>query len=245
MNPLDSQYIIKSRDVATLEHRIHDTPATLTIQEVSLRIRDFPFALIAVSPNIPNELLGYAGFVATGNNLLDIDSALLELRMLKVDPGYFGNDIGTVLLDYAKKLAREREKTLILNPDRPGQGMAKTYRDKEYPLTTEQLRAFYLRHGFREFTRPEVDDYAQRIDDRDLTAQLWFNGIDPQTCEFTARRRYSMSLEDAKQLGHIPFAEKLRLYANYLVSQYGHSQALVHNRAIQRRNIEEHLIEAR
>lgn len=240
----DPQYIRGSRDVGELEVRIHGAPARLTLREAQLSSPDFSFVLLALSDAYPTELLGYAGFVTTGT-LLDVDSSLLELRMLKVDPAYFRNGIATALLDQSKTAAREREKTLVLKPLRPGEIMVKEARDREYPLSTDQLRAYYLRHGFREFRPDEIDNRCRKVDDAYMTSTLWFEGINPQTGQLTEPHRYSMSRDEAANVAHIPFEEKLRLMSELLTRKYGHAQALDSNRRTHRDGIMKHLLESR
>lgn len=240
----DPQYIRNSRDIRELELRIHGTPTRLTLREARLTHGDFSFVLLALSEAYPKELLGWTGFVAS-STLLDVDSSLLELRMLKVDPAYFRCGIATALLNQSKAAAREREKTLVLKPLRPCVMIVPEIRDSEYPLSTDQLRAYYLRHGFREFRPNEVDGLCMKIDDAYMTSTLWHEGINPETRQLTEPHRYSMSREEAASLAHILFEEKLRLMSELLTREYGHAGALDSNRRMHRTMVMGYLIEAR
>lgn len=239
---IDEKVIKSSVDRGSTVLQLNGSSSTVNVTEAELAIRDFAFALLATSPDYDGELLGYSGFVTGGSSLLNVEPSFLELRMLKVDPTYFRSGVGRTLLDHSKALSGERDKTLILKPQRPGEMTREEVRVQHYPLTTEQLKAMYMGNGFREFTPDEVDDLSARIDGAYLAQSLWFEGIEPQTAQMTGERRYSMTREQAASLGHIPFEDKLRLMTEVLTGKYGNASALDFNRGLHRRSVEAHLV---
>ncbi len=71
---------------------------------------------------------GIAGFIGTSG---------AQVEMLFVDPGWFGQRIGTALLDHVR--ARHARLTVDVNEQNPG------------------AHAFYRRYGFREVGRSPTD----------------------------------------------------------------------------------------
>ncbi|NQU98458.1 GNAT family N-acetyltransferase [Candidatus Woesearchaeota archaeon] len=242
MDMIKKKHIKSSRDRGTTKLQLNGSSTSVNIREAELKNGDFPFALLATSPDYKGELLGYSGFVTRQSSLLDVEPTFLELRMLKVDPAYFRNGIGKLLLDHSKTLSRERDKTLIMRPQRPGEIIVEESRIQEYPLTTEQLSEMYQRNGFRKFTSDEVDDLSRKVDEAHLTSSLWFEGIDPETAKMTGVKVYSMTPEEAASLGHIPFEDKLSLMTEILTAEYGHASSLDSNRETHREDVEEHLV---
>lgn len=53
MDPIDEEYIKDSRDLGAVVLDINGQSCSVNLTEVGLRAGDFPFAIIADSPNIP------------------------------------------------------------------------------------------------------------------------------------------------------------------------------------------------
>ena len=109
----------------------------IVFKEAEVNLQDFSQI---ISAETPDKLLGYAGISSRQRLLLDVAPNLIELRMLKVDPNYFGKGIASGLIRRSFEFAKSRHKKLILFPERPGDYLRSEFRDVEYPLTTEQLK---------------------------------------------------------------------------------------------------------
>ncbi len=218
MQMIEDKYIGSRETRETVQLPLGGLPSPVEITHVKLTMGDFPMALLATSSNRIHELLGFSAFITNHNSsLIAVEPRFLELRMLKVDKAFFGSGIGKALLNASKALAAEMKRVLILKPERPGEYMYEQDRAKDFPLTTEQLCHMYQRNGFRSFTKTEGDDLIAKMADKDLTAQLWFDGIDPITMEKTGPKRYSMSHEEAASLSHIPLQRKRELAIQHRV----------------------------
>jgi GNAT superfamily N-acetyltransferase len=104
----------------------------------------------------------------------------LYAQLLKVEPEFFRHGIATILIESVIEGALPFGKPILILPERPDvEDMSKEERDYRFPISTEDLRAFYLRHGFREFTEEEVEKCAWRMDVylnpgmRDPKRQAW------------------------------------------------------------------------
>jgi hypothetical protein len=213
------------------------------ITEVDLKNHpDFAFILLAIQDE---QLLGYAGFIDNfRSSLVEVEPSLLELKMLNVDFPYFQRGVATALLDYSHALSQERGRRLILRPERPFGGyVLKGGSIEPYPLETKELHAMYMRHEFRQFTPLEVDDLARKLDEHYLVCNLWGTGINPETAQMTDIKRYSYDPKEvAERLFHISFEDKLHIWAEVLIRQYGNASALDSNRKHHREKVEAYLV---
>ena len=101
-----------------------------------------------------------------------------------------------------------------------------------------------MRHGFRELTKIEIDAYARAVDDKDISQNLMFAGISPETGEMTGSKKYSLPSDAFKKLSHIPFKEKLALIKQLSRLEHGSDSGVEWNRTMRRQRIEQHLIQA-
>lgn len=175
----------------------------------------FPLAILASAVlEGTRQMLGWVAFYSGyQQDLHYVSPDFLELRETKVDPQFFGKGIGPRLVEMARMLATEQGKPLFLKPMRPGEGLAKQWRDREFPLTTEQITAFYLKHGFRPLTAPERFRFSRAILDAEVTVELFFNCLDPVSLQFTRKKEYAMQPDDpvAAAIRAIPLWQKLEL----------------------------------
>jgi hypothetical protein len=145
--------------------RVHGKNTKLEIREIN------PF-WIAVSNDFPYEILGYVYHRFTGHSLSnspvrflhDVSKYFINPGLIIVDPKYIGNKIGTILNEQRKRHAEDLEKILLIMPKRPGEELPKEERDRRFPFSTEQLREYYLRHGFKEFTESEAENCVSWLD---------------------------------------------------------------------------------
>lgn len=181
---------------------------------VGLVNREFSHAVLASSILEGTKvLLGWLAFYHRPFGPLDgINPNWIELRETKIDSGFFQMRLGIKLVELALAWAAEQGKTVYLKPQRPGEEFAREYRDREWPMSTEQIRAFYLRHGFRDLTLSERFRFSTHLLEKKLDQELFFAGLDVENGGF-GPRRYSRSPEDpvAIQIGKIPLRRKLEL----------------------------------
>jgi GNAT superfamily N-acetyltransferase len=231
MYKIGNEQVKSSRNRGFSALQIHGHPTMVDITEAELEMQEFTFALFARSSRYRGAVLGYS--VMGPSPLLTLEPTFLELRVLKVDSTYFGSGVGKLLLGHSKELSQEKGQRLILQPYKPGNHVT------EYPLTSEQLKAMYLRNGFRDFTPDEVDNLATRMDDAYLSARLWMEGINPVTARLTEDARDFPTLEEVASLSDIPFKDKLRLLTE--ISNV-HSFALNGNRDMHRRVVKKYIV---
>jgi GNAT superfamily N-acetyltransferase len=179
-----------------------------------LRYRPFTQAVLA-SAEIEgvHELVGWVGFYQGFPRILSqVSLDLMELRETRTDSNFFGHGIGSELVEIALMYAREQGRILYLKPERPGDGFSVEVRDREFPMSTDQIRTFYLRHGFRQITLSERFRFSRKILDAEITKELFFAGFNPDILEF-GERRYSMNRNDpiALSIGTLPIRERLKL----------------------------------
>lgn len=113
-------------------------------ETIQLELRKNRFRLIAVSEVLPNEVFGFADFYSPKrdfiavSNLVDHLPGVDELSYLQIDPKYFRCGLGSLLLDYAKRITNERKRRLLVKPQKPGE-------DEEYQhLSDEEKNIFSL-----------------------------------------------------------------------------------------------------
>lgn len=169
LNPKECVKVSKLLDTYTLKIKGIDA---------NLEIRELDSFFIAVSDDFPGKVLGYYDFRFPGYSfsdspiqfLHDVSPVFMNSGLLVVSHDYIGNKIGTLIHDQVKKRATSLEKVLLVLPGRPGGELPKEERDKRFPYSTEQLRSYYLRHGFTEFEEEEakrcvlwLDCYKDRL----------------------------------------------------------------------------------
>lgn len=186
----------------------------VTFEIAYLRYGDFHKAVLA-STEIEGvkELVGWIGFYEGWKQTLSavsLDS--MELRETRTDSNFFGHGIGSQLVEIALMFAEEQERILYLRPERPGGFLRDEVRDIEFPMSTEKIRDFYLRRGFRQLTTSERFRFSREVLDADLISELFFAGFNPDTLEF-GERRCSMDKKDpiALAIGALPIRRKLAL----------------------------------
>ncbi len=179
----------------------------------------YEFALVArnvatAMPGYKGDVLGYAGFMENAG-IARLDPRFLELSMLTTDPDHFKSGIAKILLLQSVKLANGRDMQLVGEPKKPGQG------DSRYPLTTDQLRAMYLRAGAREFTPDEIKQYGEQVHMEVLVMDLTQKGYDPLTGEIGAPQYRPVTAEDHALFEGISYQERRDLMLNLMMQRFG------------------------
>jgi len=155
--------------------------------DTELEIREVDSLWIAISRHFPGKILGYYESRFPGYSLSrspvkfihDVSPDFIPSGLLIVGSEYIGNRVGTIINEQRKKHANELEKILLLMPGRPGEELTVEERNRRFPLTTEQLRTYYLRHGFKEFTEEEAKNLTGHLDIyRDRIERMLANAIE-------------------------------------------------------------------
>ena len=220
------------------------------MREVHFNQGHFPYGIVALNQADPSDMVGYATFYTYpgDNQLIDLEPSFMELRNLHVDPELRKRGVGSALLDYARDFARSRRRVLILKPERPGEMTGAEFRDREYPMTTEQLREMYLRHGFRAFTEQEQEFYVRELVDRDFTCSLWFDGLDIDSHQFSdeishERVMHGMGKEERLLLAHLTLEEKDALIRQHSRTRYHSEQGIDQRWRLAREKMDAYLVE--
>ena len=155
---LDVEKEIKdSKFLARFKINMNDTPINLDINQYRTR-------LLAISDEYPEEILGHADFIESESysNLISHMDKTEELNFLRVEPQYFGNGIGSLLINAAIGIAKEQKKNkFIIKPERPGKlevengDISHEERGYLFPYSTNDLRHFYSKFGFKSLTKEE------------------------------------------------------------------------------------------
>nr|MCK4929577.1 hypothetical protein [Nanoarchaeota archaeon] len=175
---LEEYDIINPEEVIKASALLNTYDAKIKGINTRLEIREVDSFWIALSKDFPGKILGYLDHRFTGymfssspiRFLHDVSPDFINPGLLIVNPEYIGNRIGTILNEQRKERARSLEQIALIMPRRPGDDLSQEERDRRFPYSTEQLRNYYLRHGFREFNEAEakrcvfwLDAYKDRI----------------------------------------------------------------------------------
>ena len=215
----------------------------LEFRHVARNTTLFSSLLLAVQTNQQNPIVGYCAFsFGHKSAITQVDFSLIELSNIKVFPDYFRRGIGNMLLDYSKIIAHDQDRVMVLKPQQPGEIMIESFRIEKWPMTDDQLKEWYMSHGFRELSEEEIVFYAELAHDKDLTFNLWCKGLDPRSMDF-GKKRSSMSPEEALLLAHISYDDKVALIRPILLDQYGTDNLIGYNYQNKIKSIEKYLIE--
>lgn len=169
--------------------------------------------IIAASTEIDGikKMIGWVSFNRF-HSLSRVSPDFVELRETKTDPEFFGRGIGKALVNAALTIAQENGWKLFLKPERPGEGLSKEYRDREFPMSQAEIRDFYSRHGFQDATVSERFRFSRAIVNFELAHSLHYEGFDPATGQFGSHR---YSFDFGSELGAVlltlPITTKLEL----------------------------------
>jgi GNAT superfamily N-acetyltransferase len=172
--------MIKGFDIPIEQQKqeIRDSKRILSIEKIVNRLMtklDIKFykARILVTPNkSSDEIIGYGDYIyrSSSADLISHIPGAEELNFLMVNPDFFGNGLGTLIIDTALKIAQEKKYTkFLLRPERPGdyeisQGfLTEEERNYRCPLSVEELQQFYKKFGFRFLTNKEFENYFAKM----------------------------------------------------------------------------------
>jgi GNAT superfamily N-acetyltransferase len=96
------------------------------------------------------------GYIGPMKYLHDMSRSFMNPGLLFVYPESRGFGVGSTLLGERKKRALINGLALLVMPERPGEGLDDALRERLFPYSTDELKFFYLRHGFREFSSEEA-----------------------------------------------------------------------------------------
>jgi len=200
----------------------------------------FDFAIVAKTAD-SDDVLGYAGMYDYTRHFKSIAPEIMEMEMLKVDPGYFRKGVGANLVLFAQLCTVLREKKLIARPERPGEMTVEECRGVVAPLDEDELRDMYKKLGFREFKKREVDELLGKMESREVSSNLLFAGFNSKTQEF-GDKKYSITAKEIDEVSKIPFETRLKFWKEELTRRWGHANAYDSNRRSHKKIIEQYVI---
>jgi hypothetical protein len=168
----DEKLLHYSRPLSIESLEINGVATTLEIQTNGPTV-------FAFSP-AHQRILSYADFTppasmfGPSNGVGDTHTAYMELFFLKTDPECMGCGLRGLTLEWAKRccaaIPGRIPRRIVLRPERPGSELSSEERDYRFPRSTEQLREFYLKRGFRPFTEEEIRFCVIMIDAHSMFA---------------------------------------------------------------------------
>ncbi|MBI4360228.1 GNAT family N-acetyltransferase [Candidatus Micrarchaeota archaeon] len=178
------------------------------------------------------NLVAYAGFrTREGHMLAKTGSEWVELSQLSVAPAYRGQGIGSELLRLVVQLAKKSNVPLYLHPQAIG----------DRRLSSDELRSFYARHGFRPFTRGEVLELTRRVEMNHIKRNLLFNGFQHQTRHLTGPPMPSPEPKQLKAMDRYSDEELIRLWREHLNQQHHTDESLQANWNATASDINQHM----
>jgi GNAT superfamily N-acetyltransferase len=160
-----------------------------------------------------NNIVGGVVFLEKDADMIIANPDHLVLMKLEVGKQYQRNGFGKFLLTQAKDYARGKSRSLVLVPGVPELSEAELAQ-KGYSMTTDELKAMYLRNGFREFSLDEMKVLSLNIASFYLNQAIIVNGYESPNGQVSSSK---LSLpENIAALDQIAMTEREKILSDVL-----------------------------